>query len=215
MPEWKPPAKLKPITVEAYAGLAQFIDAGTKMFLFYEKRLAEGCTSQCLPKSTPPVSEMAAELYKYIPAATIPLAEGLDDSDRTSIETFRAGRKVLLQALDDATPLDVLEQLQDADPEGEGLTWWAVALAAGGVLAWLGRRSWRGAILARIGAVLLAGLAAAGVITDLTEGAKQLLQKPLEQTVSLLPILAGGAGAVALVALLLKLRSPSPTPGVP
>lgn len=215
MPAWTPPEKLLPITPQVYAGLRTFIDGGTKVAAARLKNIEAGCRKDCTPGSDPPIDQMAIELYTYIPAATIPLpaesrylttdgqvaAYELDETDRPSIFTFEVDRQVLLDALNDATPVDVLEQFNNADPNDEGLPWWAVALAAGGVLALLGKLNWRGALLSRVSAKLLAALAAAGLFSDLSEGAKQVLdglKKAAKSALGALPWALGGAALLGV-----------------
>jgi hypothetical protein len=223
--EWTPPAKLLPITAEAYAGLRTFIDGGTKAAQARIDNIKNrGCRKDCLAGSEPPISTMAEELYKYIPYATMPLpAESIylttdgqvatyapDDTDRGGVATFEIPREVLIQALNDATPVDVLEKFNDADPNNEGLPWWVEALAAAGVFALLGKLNWRGALLSRIAARLLLLLASAGLFPDLSEGAKQIIEKVKDvakTAIGAVPWILGGG--LLLGGVYLALRRPA------
>lgn len=228
MAEWTPPAKLLPITPEVYARLRMMIDGGTKIAQARLKNINEGCKNYCTPGSDPKIQDMAVELYKYIPVASLPLpaetqqvtmdgeleSYSTDDSDRPSIITFEIDRKVMIGALDDVTPIGVLEKFNEADPNDEGLPWWAVALSAAGVFALLGKLNWRGALLSRVAAKLLGILAAAGLFPDLSEGAKQVIEgakKAAKAAIGALPLVVGGIAGVAVIALALR-SSPKPQP---
>lgn len=146
MPAWTPPEKTKPIDLRAYAVLRALIETGVILAAVYDQAIANGCTDNCLPQTTPSVTLMADLLYEYVPAAYIPLAMGLDDSDRTSIATFQPGRQVLLDALDKAAGPGVLGKIESfpgADTAtGRGPLWWAEALKTGPLKS-LGQQLWR------------------------------------------------------------------------
>lgn len=150
LPPWTPPKSLRPVTPQAYVALAMTIDYGVKLVARNDAAIQKG--EPIIPGK---IGDKAAFLYQYIPTSALPLAEvvvppGIDppveDADRASHYTFRFGKAKLMAALDSVTPPEVLQQLGDtsgAAAEGDdgGLTWWSVALAAGGVLSFLAQRN--------------------------------------------------------------------------
>lgn len=155
MPPYSPPKTLRPITAEAYVGLATMIDVATKALAVNDARVADGCASDCMPRLDPRIGSMAATLYLYLPPELLPLdsiplppgmAPPTDGSDRGSHYTFRIGKAKLMTALDAMTPPEVRAELGDtsgADDPGPsgGAIWWTAALAVGGGLYFLAQRN--------------------------------------------------------------------------
>ncbi len=223
LPTWKLPATLQPLTAEAYAGLVVLIDIGCKAVALNDKRVAEGCKGGCMPLTKPRLGDMAATIYNYLPASSLPLGEvqltpgmapPLEDSDRASHYTFRFGRAKLLAVLEEHTSAEVKAELGDVspglDPE-TGPGWWGVALAAGGVLFWLAKRNFYIAAgsrllpyvvpLSRFLAHALQAALVAGVILELPAGAKWIFKEVLNPLIKPAANAIGWAlGALVLVA---------------
>lgn len=236
MQEWSPPAELEPVTAEVYAALRMLIDSGCSALDAYRKYRDEGGTGDSGWVDPPPgVAKMAETLYRFIPAASVSLAPAqgfaqkykpdepawYPDSDaaRRGWPTF-VDRAQLLVALQKVTPESVMKELGDlnrppTDKGGDnlipsadlgGLEWWAVALSAVGVLAWLGRRTLPGLLLgllpkgtlAFVGRWLFRGLVVVGGAAALTHFGKKIIEKGAEKIGALLPILAVGAAAAGI-----------------
>lgn len=197
--------KTEPITARAYAALRAIVLAGTAAAAAYDKAKMQGCQDHCTPPTTPTLGEMTDMFYAYVPTTSLPLLpDQTDDCDRQGYGTFRRGAPELLAALNAATKPTVLAEVmkdmtdeQKAEMDQGGLEWWSVALSAAGILRWLGKKSFRGAIIARIAAVLLAGLVAAKAIEVVTEAGADLLKKTggaiAAAGMRIMPIVLGGA----------------------
>lgn len=226
LPNWKPPIAVRPITAEAFVGLATYIDLGCKAVALNDERVAEGCESGCMPNTSPRLGDMAATLYTYIPTSSLPwdevvLAPGMaapeDDGDRASHYTFRFGRAKLLGVLAGLTPESVKKELGDVSPglsdaPDGGATWWAISMAAGGALFWLAKRNLYVATasaalpylvsLARVVGVGLVAAGASGIIPAIADGASWVFEevavKPVAKATNILGY-AAGIGGAALV----------------
>lgn len=110
------------------------------------------------------------------PDAPEPTAE-----EQALIATKAFGDPQLRVALDAAAGQTYSKIVAQA-PEAEtgDITWWTVALAAAGVLSWIGKLKFKGAIVATAIARLLYWLIGAGVVTtiapELYDGVKQALK---------------------------------------
>lgn len=226
LPNWKPPP-IKAMTPEAYVTLATMINIGTLAIAENDKKVAEGCLTQCMPITKPRIGDMAASLYIYIPSELLPwsevenLAPGMappsDNGDRASHYTFRFGRKKLFAALDAVTPPEVKAELGSiTDAQREDPYWWAIALSAGGVLFWLAKRNVYIAAgsaalpvlvpILRVFGTLLIGAAGAGLISEApealkwvaTEGVLPLVQ-PAGNAIGWVVGIVGVVGGLALV----------------
>ncbi|MFY0531494.1 hypothetical protein [Nannocystis pusilla] len=156
----------------------------------------------------------------------------LADEDRPGWPTFYS-RTTLIKALDAVTPPEVLAKIGklDGPPDKAGslglsgaavaeddsqaaaglaLEWWAVALAAGGVLYWLGKTNFAGVVIGLLARRLLQALVAGGALVLFTEAASKMLQKlgdgAKAAASSLLPIALAGGGIATFVAFLLMRR---------
>lgn len=231
MPEqsnaWAPPAVVKEITAPIYVQLAMIIETGTKLLQYQEAHPSEPL------RASLGYHDMAIILYDYIPASYIPLGpEPPDptcntswcDLDRPSVDTFKVGREKLMEALNKATPPQVLAEIGDIsgaskpEPEG-GMNWWVAALGAGGFLSWVGKSPMiarlaaltnRKKLILALAAGLLYALGATGAVTEILPAAKNaagnlyenLIQKPLQTAGSVLS-LALGVGIVGVAGILL------------
>jgi hypothetical protein len=226
LPNWNPP-QVKAMTPEAYVSLVTMINIGTLAIAENDKKVAEGCQSQCMPPTKPRIGDMAASLYLYIPPELLPWSEvsnllpgmepPVDNGDRPSHYTFRFGRKKLMAALDAVTPPEVVSELGSiTDEQKNDPYWWAVALAAGGVLFWLAKRNVYIAAgsallpvlvpLLRVVGTILIGAASAGIISEApealkwvaTEGVLPLVQ-PTGNAIGWVVGIVGVVGGLALV----------------
>ena len=142
-----------------------------------------------IPAEMVPLAPAQEVWEKYVAAD-----HQLGDEDRPGWPTF-VDRTALLKALASITPAEVLakvgplngtpdkagnfsdlEGAAEGDDAGLALQWWVVALAAGGLLFWLGRGRIAGAAIGWIARQLLKGLVLAGAITLTAEAAKRMLQ---------------------------------------
>lgn len=179
----------------------------------------------------PTIYEMAEAYYLHVPWQSVSLgpAEALaaelgapvklppdTAAGRISWATW-ADRGQLIAALDAATPAEVRAEIGDlsrAPAEGDaetgvkwtgadedGLGWWAVALSAAGVLAWLGRRTIWGFVISLGARRLLGLLAGAALLSTVGVGALQFLDsvgKGLADAGSAIPFVLGGVAAVVV-----------------
>lgn len=155
--------------------------------------------------ATPTIYDMAAAFYEHVPWQSVSLEPAAAAVSELGIEmaipqntaqgriswASWVDRDQMIKALDAATPADVRAQLGDlqrAPSEQEtgikwdgadagGLGWWAVALSAVGVLAWLGRRTIWGFVLSLGAKRLLQLLAGAALAGTVGVGALQFLHK--------------------------------------
>lgn len=229
LPNWKPPLAVRPITAEAFVGLATYIDLGCKAVALNDQRVAEGCESGCMPNTSPRLGDMAATLYTYIPTTSLPwddvvLAPGMaapeDDGDRVSHYTFRFGRAKLMGVLVSLTPESVKKELGDVGPglsdaPDGGTTWWAISMSAGMALFWLAKRNFYVATasaalpylvsLARVVATGLIAASASGIIPAVADKASWVFEevavKPVAKATNILGYAVGFGGA-ALVGFL-------------
>lgn len=231
MQEWMPPAQLEPVTAEVYAVLRMLIDSGCASVDAYRKFRENGGEGDSgWVDAQPGVAKMAETLYRFIPASEISLAPAQDfaqkykpgepawypdtDASRRGWPTF-VDRAQLLAALQKVTPESVQKEVGSLDrppdqkgklgmlPSADvgGLEWWAIALAAGGVLAWLGRRTLPGLLLtllpqgtlAFIGRWLFRGLLVVGAAKALTYFGKKLVEGAKSAAGLLGPVLVIGS----------------------
>lgn len=245
MQEWSPPAQLEPVTAEVYATLRMLIDSGCSAIDAYRKYRDQGGADDSGWIDPPPgVAKMAETLYRFIPAVSVSLAPAqkfanaykpnepawYPDSDaaRRGWPTF-CDRTQLLVALQKVTPDPVVKEIGDLNrpptdkgggdilPSADlgGLEWWALALSAVGVLAWLGRRTLPGMLvgllpkgtLAFLGRWLFRGLVFVGGAAALTYAGKKIIEKGAEKLGSLVPFLALGGLAAAGIAIAARNKS--------
>lgn len=229
-------------TPETYAALRVAIDAGTTAVRTWYERRMDGCETDCEPKTDPNLGDLSDFVRTYIPddalslepaqkmATTVPPIEGSNfiptehPDDLYGWPTF-ADRDQLLVALDKVTPPAVRGELGKIEgppsstagegwtgADQDGLSWWAVALAAGGVLAWLGRRHVAGFVLSVGAERLFRTLLAGGAVLVLANQAKKVLDAAGDagaQTINLVPIIVGGVvvvGIIVTVAVVLSRR---------
>ena len=162
----------------------------------------------------------------------------LIDEDRPGWPTF-VSRTTLITALDSVTPPEVLAKVGplDGPPDKAGvldslksaalggddsgaaaglaLEWWTLALAASGVLWWLGRTNFAGLAIGLLARRLLKALVVGGALILFTDAATKMIEKfganAAGAARSIFPIvLAGGAAALGVV-LLVRSSSPSPS----
>ena len=239
LPNWKPPP-IKAMTPEAYVTLATMINIGTLAIAENDKKVAEGCLTQCMPITKPRVGDMAASLYIYIPPELLPWAEvenlppgmepPVDNGDRASHYTFRFGRDRLFKALDAVTPPEVKAELGNStEDQRNDPYWWAIALSAGGVLFWLAKRNVYIAAgsaalpvlvpILRVFGTLLIGAAGAGLISEApealkwvaTEGVLPLVQ-PAGNAIGWVVGIVGVVGGLALVYTYIINKEPKRSP---
>lgn len=213
LPNWNPPT-VKAMTPEAYVSLAMMINIGTLAVAENDKKVGEGCLTQCMPITKPRIGDMAASLYIYIPVELLPwaevenllpgMAQPIDNGDRASHYTFRFGRKKLMAALDAVTPPEVAAELGSiTDEQKNDPYWWAIALSAGGVLFWLAKRNVYIAAtsaalpvlvpIMRVIGTLLIGAAGAGLISEAPEALKWVA------TEGVLPLVQPAGNAIGWV----------------
>lgn len=201
---WTPPTPA-PVTAEAYATVRLAIDTGCKLV---EARAATGKDIS----SRPTLGDLSEIIYAYIPAEMISMEPAVafskkygtdlepdpnDPSDRYGWPTF-VDRAQLITALEVVTPAAVKAEIGNLDrpPDAKGRElgllnadiggseWWAIALSAAGILAFLGRRSIPGLVasLLPVGPIrntalwLFRGLLASGAIV----GISALLNKTVD-----------------------------------
>jgi hypothetical protein len=247
MQEWAPPAQLEPITAEVYAALRMIIDSGCAVVDAYRKfRDGGGEDGGGWSEPPTGAAKMAETIYRYVPAADISLVPAQDfalkykpgepvwypdtDASRLGWPTF-VDRPQLLAALQKATPETVQKEIGSLDrpPDAKGkygilpsadvggLEWWAIALAAGGVLAWLGRRSLPGLLLgvlpqgtlAFVARWLFRGLVVVGGAVALTHFGKKLIEEGAKKAGALVPFLVlGGVAALGIGVAVSRAKKP-------
>lgn len=258
---WSPPDKLLPVTPQAYALLRMSIDAGHAAVTAYAAAIEGGCLptyeggTGCWIDTKPATSELARNLYRYIPTSALPLEAAqafakkyfpddearypAKDAARLGWPTF-VDRDALVAALDGVTSPEVKAKLgplnrppdaagevvalpsADAADPGEAMSWWVVALSAGGVLSWLGRSKVLLAVvgpgiwvkLALAAATILLSIGLAGGVSASLPAVKKavddIIVKPLAKGANILAIVAGIGGAVVVTALVVQVvRKPS------
>lgn len=232
----------------ATAAAAQYIDRRKSGCQNLGEALEGPQGQDCrLSKTKPDMATMGQVFYQFVPFDSLPIDRALElrevmgyspEYDFAAWErpgwVMWADRDAALKALEAVTPAEVRAALPlEGPPDAKGklaalpsaleggIEWWSIALAVGGVLAFLGRRSLAGlalslvprTLLRRAAALLLKALVFGGAIALLTTAGKKIIGALASGGGSVLWMI--GAVAVGGGAIYLAVRSARASPPTP